>query len=134
MQVLDVDLSSVVTSQEDGTTPLVGRAEFQSENVLGRRWEFEDSASTLIYMRKTKWNIEQVSAAGQQVNETNMIQQAGLRMTWVAHLLFLNKIVLLFLDNFSFFFFKSALILLSIAKTKQIYILEAFGVMNEWFK
>ena len=96
MQVLDVDLSSVVTSQEDGTTPLVGRAEFQSENVLGRRWEFEDSASTLIYMRKTKWKIEQVSAAGQQVNETNMIQQAGLRMTWVAHLLFFLKFFVIF--------------------------------------
>ena len=30
-----------------------------------------------------------------------------------------------------FFFLKSALIVLSIAKTKQIYILKAFGVMNE---
>jgi hypothetical protein len=51
VELLDVDLSSVVTSQEDGTTPSVGRADFQLENVLGRRWEFEDSASTLICMR-----------------------------------------------------------------------------------
>ena len=26
------------------------------------------------------------------------------------------------------------LVVLSIAKTKQIYILQVFGVMNEWFK
>ena len=32
------------------------------------------------------------------------------------------------------FFWKSALIILSIAKTKQIYILQAIGFMNEWFK
>ena len=32
------------------------------------------------------------------------------------------------------FFWKSALIVLSIAKTQQIYILQAIGFMNEWFK
>ena len=64
-----------------------------------------------------------------QSHQCNLIKNARCPLYCCALLIVVlvsNKSAVLFC-----FFFKSALSVLSIAKTKQIYTLQAFGVMNE---